>query len=309
MIERHGSPILLLAGSVLVAGGLLAASSATQIALCAIGASLWMGAVVLTKMKLVKFGPSGFEAELLRSANEKAESVARSLSASGLDDLIALVDGSVASGGIQTDQIRGAVSSLIEVLERLDAADEQGQDERVPAAALLEAAHGLMATREWASAARYFDRYVEIEPDNWDAQFSRAVAHANSRVGRESDLAALRAFSDAIALRPPLTKSNLLARLHSYRGAMLKRLQRLAEAEADLRLAEAMATETAEENDIRYNLACVMAMKGCNDEALELVRSLQGTPYIAAISAKREQYFASLADDPEFLALLSPHDG
>jgi tetratricopeptide (TPR) repeat protein len=161
-----------------------------------------------------------------------------------------------------------------------------------------------MAAKQWVQAAQYFDRYVEIDPTNWDALFSRAVAHANSRAGQGSDIAALRAYNDAITLRPPDLDANLVARLYSYRAAMMKRLGRLAEAEADLHVAEPLATKPYERDDIRYNLACVYAMTGRRTEVLRLVESLQGTRFIGAIRANLDRYFAALAEDPEFLALL-----
>jgi tetratricopeptide (TPR) repeat protein len=203
----------------------------------------------------------------------------------------------------EREEIRQLLSSLIERVERLDAANAT-PTETVPADALLETAHGLMASREWEAAARYFDRHADLDQTNWQALYSRAVAHANSRSGPGSDTAALRAYNDAIALRPSNIGANLTARLYSYRGAMLKRLGRLDEAEADLHVAETMATEQYERNDIRYNLAGVYAMKGRRSEALQQVRSLRGTDFIGYIKAHRDDYFASLAHDPEFLALL-----
>ncbi|MDA0160812.1 hypothetical protein OM076_11100 [Solirubrobacter ginsenosidimutans] len=227
----------------------------------------------------------------------------RSLSASGLG----LVDLATASrsldDGPAADEIRHLLSSLLERVERLDQASSKRGD-TVPAAALLEAAHGLMAARKWSEAAYYFDRYVQVDATNWDAMFSRAVAHANSRSGTEGDTAALRSYNDAIALRPQDLDANLLARLYSYRGAMFKRLGRLEEAEADLRVARSWATRDYERDDIRYNLACVCAMTDRRAETFELVESLRGTRFIGAIRANLHRYFAAFAADPEFLALL-----
>ena len=69
-------------------------------------------------------------------------------------------------------------------------------------------------------------------------------------------------------------------------------------------IAKSMATAPYERRDVRYNLACVYAMTGRRTEALEMVKSLQGTEYIAVIRARRDSYFEALADDPEFLSLL-----
>lgn len=305
MIERYGSFILLVGGCFLLVGGLSAADGGAKVGLCALGASLLVLAVVLTRTEgLVKVGPGGLEAQLRRVASEEAQQVSESLAEGGLDNLLATASGSRSLEDVaQPERIQHALSSLVETLERLEAAREK-DEEPVPANALLEAAHGLMASQEWAEAARYFDRYVAVEPDNWDAQFSRAVAHANSRGGKESDLTSLRAYNDALALRPPETDTNLIARLFSYRGAILKRLDRLAEAEADLHIADGMATEDYERNDIRYNLACVFAMTDRRAAALSLIHSLEGTPFIEAIYANRHRYFEGLADDPEFLEMV-----
>jgi hypothetical protein len=77
--------------------------------------------------------------------------------------------------------------------------------------------------------------------------------------------------------------------------------------EADLHLAQSLATRQYERNDIKYNLACVYAMSGRRAEAMELTRALAGTPWISSISANLHRYFASLEDDPDFLALLDSH--
>lgn len=302
MMERFGGLILLVGGGSLLAGGLLAADGGVTVGLCALGASLLVLAVVLNRTEgPLKVGPSGLETHLRREATVEARRVGDFLTENGLDSLLATASGDRSLEDVaQPEQIKRSLSSLVRALERLEVAQERDQDESVPPDVLLNAAHGLMAAEEWTKAANYFDRYVAVEPDNWEAQFSRAVAHANARSGKDSNLASLRAYNDALALRPPDAEPNLIARLFSYRGAILKRLGRLPEAEADLRIGDGLATEEYEKNDIRYNLACVFAMTNRRDEALSLVRTLEGTPFIEAIYANRHRYFEALADDPEF---------
>jgi tetratricopeptide (TPR) repeat protein len=306
VIERYGGVVLALTGLVLIVGGFITAGGEALIGLCGIGAAILALAVVLNRVEgRLKVGPGGIDTELRRTASEEAESVSEALARSGLGDLLSIAgENRSLDDAAYPDQIRRRVMSLVRTLDRLDEASRT-DDKRSLAAAFLEAAHGLMADRKWEAAARFFDRYVEVAPDNWDAQFSRAVAHANSRGGHDSDVAALRAYNDALALRPPQASPNLIARLLSYRAAMLKRLGRLDEAEADLRVAERKAKKKNEEEDVRYNLACVLAMKGQRDEALALARTLRGTRYVAAMRANRERYFGSLADDPKFLELLT----
>jgi hypothetical protein len=85
---------------------------------------------------------------------------------------------------------------------------------------------------------------------------------------------------------------------------MLKRLNRLVESEADLNAAARIAESPYERSDIDYNLACVYAMTGRRDAALEKLRALRGTEYIAAVRAHADRYFKSLTDDPVFQDLV-----
>jgi Flp pilus assembly protein TadD len=97
----------------------------------------------------------------------------------------------------------------------------------------------------------------------------------------------------------------LRAKLHSYRGAMAKRLRRFREAEADLLIAEGLAGREDRLADIDYNLAGVYAMSGRSEDALARLRRLAGTTMIQAVKAHEEDYFDNLGENPEFRALLA----
>jgi Flp pilus assembly protein TadD len=92
--------------------------------------------------------------------------------------------------------------------------------------------------------------------------------------------------------------------LYAYRGAILKRLGRLEEAQQDLILAQKWAHQDREINDALYNLASVAALDGRKAEALSLVRQLvsrdsRWTRYLAT-----NRYFCSMEGDPEFARLV-----
>ena len=164
----------------------------------------------------------------------------------------------------------------------------------------LEAAASMAVTGRWAEAANHYDNYCRLHPENWEAQFNRAVAHAN--VGEPTaNLAALRAYNEAIALHPPDIEPSTRARLHAYRGGILKRLRRFDEARAQLEFAQQLATEPFEQDDIAYNLACIASVQGRVDEATKLVRYLLLKGWTAFESA----YFENLRDAPEFSELVA----
>lgn len=142
------------------------------------------------------------------------------------------------------------------------------------------------------------------QSEDWQDYYIRGVNLANSREGSLSDLAALRAYSEAIALAPRGLSENDRSRLYAYRGAILKRLGRLQEAQQDLVLAQKWAHDDREINDALYNLASVAALDGRNTEALSLVRQLVSRDSQWAQYLATNKYFCSLEGDPEFARLI-----
>src|SRR5208283_2916161 len=101
-----------------------------------------------------------------------------------------------------------------------------------------------------------------VDSGDWEDYYIRGVNLANTRGDHETNLRALRAYSEAIALMPRELPDNDRSRLYAYRGAILKRLGRLEEAQHDLLLAQRWAREAREINDAIYNLAGVAALDG-----------------------------------------------
>ena len=169
----------------------------------------------------------------------------------------------------------------------------------------LSIAMGAMASGSYKEAAAHFDAYARDHVESWEVHYSRGVAHANSRRGRESNLASLRAYNEALALAPSDVDANVRARMFSYRGAVLKRLGRLQEAEADIRISLSFATAEYESLDAHYNLACIHAIRGEREPMIEEIRKLDGNQvYLGAIASHMRSYFARFQDDAEFRALL-----
>lgn len=232
------------------------------------------------------------ENEALRSQLEEA------LSASGIT-----ID-SMISGDV-INQIGSELSQKIDALiGRME--QVEGQEVQVSNPEWhLELAKGHMARRRWSDAAEHFDAYTATYPDDVRTQLSRGVAYANMRGGLVTNLEALRAYNEAIAFADEGEEDWLRARLFIYRGAMLKRLERLDESEADLLIGKALAKTDYEALDVEYNLACVYAMKNDRVKLFAALKRLSGAKReLSAIRSHLDDYFSNFADDEEFLSLI-----
>lgn len=210
----------------------------------------------------------------------------------------------VASGGsIQLpSELRDTLTTILNTVReaRQAAGPEPSRDPDY----FLEIAKGFAATDQWLDAAEYYQEYLRFKPRDWEVHFLRAVALSNSRQGHDTNLEALLSLNSAIALVPWDIDRNLHARLYAYRGADLKRLGRLEEAESDLLLARRWATADYEISDITYNLACVHALAGRRAEMfVELKALLSDSRWKTALQAKTA-YFKHFLKDPEFRELI-----
>jgi tetratricopeptide (TPR) repeat protein len=146
--------------------------------------------------------------------------------------------------------------------------------------------------------------YVGTDDESWEVHYVRGVNLANSRSGSGGNIRALIEYNVAIALAPQTLPSNTLARLYSFRGAMLKRLGRLAEAEGDIQLALKMATGAQEVNDAEWNMACIEAMTGRKQNAIVRLRQLISGDKRWIDPVRTAPYLKDLHGDPEFQRLI-----
>ncbi len=146
-----------------------------------------------------------------------------------------------------------------------------------------------------------------LESSRWEDYYIRGVNLANSFGGSASDTAALCAYGEAIARAPSDLPTNTFSRLYGYRGAPFKRLNRLAEAEHDLLLAQQWAAEKREIEDAMYNMACVKAMGDEREEAIRILQDLisRNADWAEIVKDPHRllRYFASIKDDPAFKSL------
>ncbi|MEE8585331.1 MAG: toll/interleukin-1 receptor domain-containing protein [Acidobacteriota bacterium] len=169
---------------------------------------------------------------------------------------------------------------------------------------LEDLVEGLNHVRRALPARGRGQREFESDSDDWEDYYIRGVNLANVRGDCETNLGALCAYGNAIALTPASVPANTRSRLYAYRGAILKRLRRLEEAEQDLVLAQRWAGEDREVEDALYNLACVKAMGNTPSDALPVLRRLIELNPEWAETVRRKPYFEKLSDNPEFVAMI-----
>ncbi len=140
---------------------------------------------------------------------------------------------------------------------------------------------------------------------DWQDFYIRGANLANNLGDPVADLAALRAYGEAIVLVPRDLSPNRLAQLYAHRGAILKRFKRLDEAENDLSFALKCARKEADINDATYHMASVKAMKGDRKSALNLLTALKSRdPRWIDLVQARGEYFPGLLHEPAYKKLL-----
>jgi len=195
--------------------------------------------------------------------------------------------------------IRDILSEMRELRVGLDA--DTGANPEL----YLELANGHTVTNEWSQAAAYYQKYIDFDDGKWRVYFLMAVAYANSREGSKANLESLRAYGNAIALLPDEIDPNTRARLYIYKGAMLKRMKRLIEAEASVLLGARWATNDYEQFDAKYNLACIYAMlENRKQDMLDQLRALLKNKPYATVILNKKHYFERYWNDEDFKQVL-----
>jgi tetratricopeptide (TPR) repeat protein len=203
----------------------------------------------------------------------------------------------------QVEAMRPFLEELRESVKKLQ---REGQrEEKIDPQSLKALAQGELAAGRWVAAAHLLDRYSREVPDDFDAHFARGVAYANARDGRKTNLESLRAYNEAIAFLPEEIDPDMRARAFTYRGAMLKRLGRFAEALADFAIAKPLARRAYEVNDLAYNVASTYALANDRENLLRVIKELPPrSPVFGMIKARLDDYFSKFAQDRDFLAAI-----
>ncbi len=200
----------------------------------------------------------------------------------------------------------GLWPGLAAAISSIPAAEQDRGQRRTDRELLEELVEGLHDVRRNLSTGTSNPRLPNVDSEDWEDYYIRGVNLANGRGDATANTAALRAYSNAIALAPSSLPSNVKSRLYAYRAAVLKRLHRLDEAKQDLVLAQNWATEDREIEDALYNLSCVLAMGDNPRDALPPLRLLiERNSRWKHLVPQRREYFGKLLADSEFKNLSS----
>lgn len=201
------------------------------------------------------------------------------------------------------DLIEDLTSKMLQQIKEL--VPSNTQNDSVIAKSRLTIAKAQMAKGNLDDAANSFEYYTSAENASWEVYFSQGVNLANIRKGQKSNRASVKAYNDAINVLPHGIENNIRARIFGYRGAILKRLHRLDEAEADLNIAIKYATGKYEIDDINYNLACVYAMHGDKVKMISTILKIKEKRIFHSIKHHFVDYFKQFETDKEFKSIIS----
>jgi tetratricopeptide (TPR) repeat protein len=202
--------------------------------------------------------------------NKETENLRRQLKDVNIDPMRRYIDNAIANVNNVNNEIK---SNLKIITDKIEAIIQENSNDNFELH--LSLANAYIANKDWEKAAKQFENVTKIENDSWELYFSQGVAFANTRKGIESNQKALLAYSSATVFLQNEVENNFKARLYIYKGAILKRLNRLEEAETDIKLGLTYATNEYEFNDGLYNLSCVYAMRGEEDKYFESAMKLK----------------------------------
>jgi tetratricopeptide (TPR) repeat protein len=200
------------------------------------------------------------------------------------------------------DELSQQMKDLVHQLKTL--VPQEIQNDKIISDTQLTLAKAQMAKGNSGEAADNFEQYTSTTEASWEVYFSKAVNLANLREGRKSNQASVKAYNDTINVLPSEIDKNIKARVFGYRGAILKRLNRLDEAEGDLNIAIKYASNEYEIDDINYNLACVYALQGNKEKMLSSLYKIKSKINFQSIKYHLDDYFIKFKDDSDFSALL-----
>lgn len=203
----------------------------------------------------------------LDALNIENEKLKEQLTDANIDPQSYYIENVVVNGN---DELKSKIKTMTDKIETLM---QKNSDDNFELHLSLANAYAI--NEDWKKSAEQFEIVTRLKNTSWELYFSQGIAFANSRMGRESHLKALQSYSSAIVFLPDEIDNNIKARLYIYKGAMLKRLNRIKEAEYNIKLGLEYAVNKYEINDGLYNLSCVYAIQNEKDKYYKISTELE----------------------------------
>ena len=253
--------------------------------------------VLQTRFRDMLLGDDAY-LELKRKVGDLRQSV----DASGFD--VTRIPGTSSAAGLSSD----ATDAIENRADELERAMGEGMvrwsapQRDLVAEAARELGRAALAQGRWREGADRLAEYLAVKPDDWAEWFAQGTAFANAREGATTDTLSVLAYTRALESKPADADDTATARMYAYRAGVLKRDRgKWQLAEDDLERARELAQDgTYESDDIHYNWAAILAMRGEADAAVRELVEISDPWYFEAVAEHEDDYFANLKDRPDF---------
>jgi tetratricopeptide (TPR) repeat protein len=169
----------------------------------------------------------------------------------------------------------------------------------------LSVGNGFLVNKEWKKAAHHLEIASLSQPEDWNLHLTIGICYANIRGGRLTNIKSIEAYTRAI-IHIPVIDKEVKGKTYIYRGAMLKRINKLDEAELDVKFGLSQTKSKRFQSDGLYNLACIYAMRNDREELFQVMNKLKPTnAYMNTIRHHLKDYFKNFENDKEFIDFIS----
>lgn len=171
----------------------------------------------------------------------------------------------------------------------------------------LSLGNGYIISKDWEKAAYHLEYASKAFPTDPNIHFTRGVCYSNMRGGIDTDRKCIDAYSKAITYISNSDKETR-NKAYIYRGAMLKRIGKLDEAENDIKFGISQTKNKYFLADGTYNLACIYAMKGNKEQlydTIKLLKTKYNNSHMATIKYHLNDYFKDFKNDDPFNTLIN----
>jgi tetratricopeptide (TPR) repeat protein len=241
--------------------------------------------------------------QLLQEKEQLQKQLSEALKSEGIDINFLLNNSSLKelTAGF-TDKVEHLTRKLEDVQEHIQ---NNKQHDIIDGEYHLSLGNGFVVNSNWAKATYHLDLAAISYPEDWNLHFTRGVSYANMRGGTNTNIKGIEAYTQAI-IHIPGYENEFKSKIHIYRGALFKRINKLDEAELDVEFGLANTQDRYFIADAKYNLACIYAMQNKREKLFSVLRELKNSnTFKPGLRFHLNDYFLNFKTDKEFLELIT----